>query len=564
VRAEADYLAGEGPLAACPLCGAPTPANDLTLVGWQPEPVIQCLTAEHPGWRRADGACPACVQRTVLRLLLEQSGTPLGELVQSVWPLDAEAAFGAIPTPHRLRADLRFTGRGVTVAQVDAGFYPHPDLVQPVNRLRAWFDAARPGIAARFFGPDEVPVWPGWDARTPPQWHGLMTTTTLAGNGFQSQGLYRGLASEADLVLVQVLDDAGRITNSTISRALRWLAKHRAALGLDVVSLSVGGDPVMPLRGNEVDLAVADLVAAGVVVVAASGNDGARRLVPPATAPEAITVGGLDDHNNFDPDDLALWHSNYGPSTRGTAKPEVVAPSLWVVAPLLPGTAVAAEAADLFRRRAAGDAGVDRRIAELKLVTPDYQHVEGTSFAAPIVASLVACVLEVNPTLSPAAVRTLLQGAAVPIPEAPPERQGAGAVDAGRAIAAALTAPGGGMAGQSETPFISAETVHFLLHDRAAHAVRLFGSWDGWGGPGQPMVQVAPGLWSVERRLPPPGRYGYKFLLDGRRWLDDPLNPHKVPDGVGAFNSILHVPARRRDKPVAAGGKNMAEVQRWR
>lgn len=532
------------------MCGASTPANDLALVGWQPEPVIQRLAADHPGWRRADGACPACVQRVVLQLLLEQSGTPLGELVQAAWPLDAEAAFGAIPTPLRLRADPRFTGRGVTVAQVDAGFYPHPDLVQPVNRLRAWVDAARPSIPARFFSPEELPTWPGWDARSPPQWHGLMTTTTLAGNGFLSQGLYRGLASDADLVLVQVLDDAGRITNATISRALRWLAKHRDALTLNVVSLSVGGDPVMPLRGNEVDMAVAELVAAGVVVVAAAGNDGARRLVPPATAPEAITVGGLDDHNNFDPDDLALWHSNYGPSTRGTAKPEVVAPSLWVVAPLLPGTAVATEAVDLFRRRAAGDEPVDGRIAELKLVTPDYQHVEGTSFAAPIVASLVACMLEVNPTLSPAAIQALLQAAAVPIAAAPPERQGAGAVDAGRAIAAALTAPGGGMAGQPASPSITADAVRFLLHDRRAQAVRLFGSWDGWGGPGQPMAQVAPGLWEVERRLPPPGRYSYKFLVDGRRWLDDPMNPLKIPDGVGAFNSVLNVPA-----PHGAGGE---------
>jgi serine protease AprX len=344
----------------------------------------------------------------------------------------------AIPTPLRLRADPRYRGRGVVVAQVDAGFFPHPDLVQPRNRIRAWVNAARPALPERRFAAERAPRWPGWDRLAAPQWHGLMTTTVMAGNGRLSDGLYRGLASEAELVLIQTLDGAGRITNATLVRALRWLADVAEALEVRVVCLSVGGDPVMPLRGNPVDLAVADLVAAGLVVVVAAGNDGTRRLVPPATAPEALTIGGLDDRNNFDPDDLALWHSNYGQSALGAGKPELVAPSLWVVAPLLPGTPEALAAATLFRRPL--DASAGRRIAERRLVSPSYQYVEGTSFAAPIVASVVACMLEANPALSPTDVRHLLMWASTPVPDAPLERQGAGALDAGRAIELALAA----------------------------------------------------------------------------------------------------------------------------
>jgi serine protease AprX len=59
--------------------------------------------------------------------------------------------------------------------------------------------------------------------------------------------------------------------------------------------MSVSGDPVEPLAGNPVDEAVAALVAAGITVVVAAGNAGERRLVPPATAPAALTVGGLDE-----------------------------------------------------------------------------------------------------------------------------------------------------------------------------------------------------------------------------------------------------------------------------
>jgi len=115
-----------------------------------------------------------------------------------------------------------------------------------------------------------------------------------------------------------------------------------------------------------------------------------------------------------------------------------VAPSLWVTAPVLPGTDLAVEAARLFAGRAQSDLGVEQRIRELKLVTPHYQHVEGTSFAAPVVSGLVACMLEANPALTPPRVRELLIASAEQVPGAPPERQGAGAVNAGRAVSLAL------------------------------------------------------------------------------------------------------------------------------
>lgn len=123
-------------------------------------------------------------------------------------------------------------------------------------------------------------------------------------------------------------------------------------------------------------------------------------------------MGGLDDPNILDRDQHEVWHSNYDSAIDGRSKPKLVAPSLWVVAPMLPGSGVATEAAALFARRAAGDALANERIMALKLVTPHYQHVEGTSFAAPLIASIVACMLEANPDLSPTKIRQgLLAGA---------------------------------------------------------------------------------------------------------------------------------------------------------
>jgi serine protease AprX len=351
---------------------------------------------------------------------------------------------GWLPTPQRLGADPHFTGAGVTIAMVDAGFHPHPDLTRPRNRIRAWADAASRRVRARGFRPGQAPCWPGWDSGAAHLWHGLMTSAVAAGNGSLAGGRFRGVAPEADVVLVQARDDRGRITNATIARALDWLWRERPRWGLRVVNVSVYGDPVEPGADNAVDGAVAALVEAGVVVTVAAGNQGQDGLVPPATAPGALVVGGVDDHNSPDPRAWTLWHGNHGRASDGSPKPDLLAPSFGLVAPVLPESAVAAEARELFDRRARGDSSVDERIAGLKLVSSHYQHIEGTSVAAPVVAGVVACMLQAHPGLTPAQVCELLAASCHRLPRVLRERQGAGALLAGRAVAQARAARPGG------------------------------------------------------------------------------------------------------------------------
>jgi serine protease AprX len=263
-------------------------------------------------------------------------------------------------------------------------------------------------------------------------------------------------------------------------------------------------------------------------------------LIPPATAPHALTVGGLDDRNTFDHAALALWHSNYGHAANGIAKPELVAPSLWVAAPLLPGTAAARDAEQLFARRMNGDAGVEPDIAARKLITPHYQHAEGTSFAAPIVASAACCMLEANLALTPRLLRDALVATTHPVPGAPAERQGAGALDAGRAVARALAERHGAAVAGAQSPRVTPQGVVFSLHDHAAGKVELFGSWSNWREP-VALAQAEPGAWQSPALAIPHGRHEYKFLLDSTRWLDDPANPRKFPDGLGGLNSLLRL-----------------------
>ena len=78
-------------------------------------------------------------------------------------------------------------------------------------------------------------------------------------------------------------------------------------------------------------------------------------MLPPASAPSVLTVGGLDDKNRLPFPGYDMYHSSYGPTLDGLQKPEVIAPGIWVAAPILPGTPTAEQAALLARLAAADD-----------------------------------------------------------------------------------------------------------------------------------------------------------------------------------------------------------------
>jgi serine protease AprX len=140
--------------------------------------------------------------------------------------------FGVVPTAVRLNADTNYTGKGVTMAFLDSGFYPHPDLVEPENRILAYHDVTdetsslKPegyGSVARLLttagGIDRSRV-ESW------QWHGTQTSVVAAGNGRLSDGLYRGLASAAQVVLIKA-SERGRISEENIARGIEWVIDNR-------------------------------------------------------------------------------------------------------------------------------------------------------------------------------------------------------------------------------------------------------------------------------------------------------------------------------------------------
>lgn len=81
----------------------------------------------------------------------------------------------------------------------------------------------------------------------------------------------------------------------------------------------------------------------------------------------------------------------------------------------------------------------------------------------------------------------------------------------------------------------------FVLYAPKARTVSIVGDFNNWSTIADPMYdREEKGLWSITLPLQP-GRYEYKFLVDGEKWVPDMGNPKKVKDGFGAFNSVVEV-----------------------
>lgn len=366
-----------------------------------------------------------------------------------------------ISTPLRLDADDRFTGRGVTIAFLDSGFYPHVDLTTPANRIIGYRNLLdSDGDLNSLFQPDVA------------SWHGMMTSVVAAGNGSLSNGFYRGIAKDSEVVLVK-LARTGRITSENIQEGLEWVLRNRERFRVRIINISAGGDDEESYLTDPLSQTVERCVEAGITVVCAVGNAGHmpnHPVYPPASAPSCIAVGGLDDNNSMNRAKRGMYRSSYGPTSDGFQKPEIIAPSIWVPAPILPNTPTAQQAALLQQLDQAADgelhkiieenSGIDdeldaaidrpvhsiRQIITLKMrrenvITKHYKYVDGTSFAAPIVSSVAAQMLEANPKLTPQQIKKILILTAQRLPHYEVDRQGWGVIDPRRAVEAALTFP---------------------------------------------------------------------------------------------------------------------------
>lgn len=277
-------------------------------------------------------------------------------------------------------------GWGVTVAVVDSGISPHPDLNDYNGNSRILkqvnFVTGNP-VPDDFYG------------------HGTHVAGTVAGLGTASLGSYMGVAPEARLVDVKVTDDYGMGNTSTVVAGLEWIYKNRTAYNIKVANLSLNSTVPESYHQSALNAALEVLWLNRIVVVVSAGNGGKEKLYPPANDPFVITVGAMDDKKTVDPsDDKLATFSAYGITVDGLAKPDIVAPGQDIVSLL-----------------ASDDMNLVKNFPNnlVNGATKKYFRMSGTSMAAAVVAGAVAVLLEDEPTLSPDQVKYRLMATARPV-----------------------------------------------------------------------------------------------------------------------------------------------------
>ena len=351
-------------------------------------------------------------------------------LIGSVAGINAETAWTLQPN-----------AAGVTVAVVDTGILPHPDLA---GRVLPGFDfisdagRARDGTE-RDLNPRDEGDWSSGECGPPESsfFHGLFVAGIIAANANNGIGI-AGIAANADILPVRVLGTCGG-TFEDIFAGVLWASganiegvpanQHPAK----IINLSLGGYGPCDQSIQE---AVDDALAHGAVVVVAAGNSALEAYdFAPANCNGVITVGAHGAHG------LLTSYSNYGPRIDVTA----------------PG----------------GDLPFNDLIVGLHYegatvpTNPTYTFARGTSFAAPMVSGVAALLLARDGMLTSGRVLDLVAGTARDFPTDSqcivPRLCGAGMLDAGAAVGSAIPGAGGPPGSVKVVEYYRADLDHYFI-----------------------------------------------------------------------------------------------------
>ena len=266
---------------------------------------------------------PETFEGNPIHFAIDRTSIAGGYIAQNAY---AQAA-GGRPVPVTdsgiaLPVTGNIVGSGVVVAVLDTGVtFDHPALA---GHLLAGYNALQP---------DALP----WDIPDG-------VTNAAAGHGTMVTGIIVRLAPGATILPVRVLNADGTGSMLNIAKGVHYAVTH----GARVLNMSFGASALTNVMKDALD----EAEAAGVVIVAAAGNDGANKVQYPASGRGAIAVGAVDDNYT------KAAYSSYGSFVRVMAPGSEIRSTYW-------------------------DGG--------------YATWSGTSFATPFVSAEAALVLSVNP-----------------------------------------------------------------------------------------------------------------------------------------------------------------------
>ncbi len=292
-----------------------------------------------------------------------------------------------------VRRDLGYDGTGVGVAIIDSGAAAAHDDLMGSNGAP---------VVDRF-----VDFIGGRDVLYDDYGHGTHVAGIIAGNGHDSGGARSGIAPGARLTILKALDSKGNGYISDVIAALDYVVANKDELNIRVVNLSIATGVYESYTTDPLTVAAENVVQNGVVVVAAAGNNGRGPngeirhggVTAPGNAPSVLTVGASSHMGTITrEDDTVASFSSRGPSAIDYgAKPDLVAPGVGI--------------------ESLSDADGTLYSTKSKYLLPGtiatsylpYLSLSGSSMSAPVVTGAVALMLQANPSLTPNAVKAILQ-----------------------------------------------------------------------------------------------------------------------------------------------------------
>ncbi len=215
------------------------------------------------------------------------------------------------------------------------------------------------------FSDDTNNVSAGQTAPTASGAYHATTVSSLIAAQANNNASGAGMSWGAKILPIQALDDYGDGYTISVALGIRYAVDQ----GASIINMSLGAEADDPLVSEQIDYATQN----GVVVVAASGNDGCNCISYPARYPDVIAVGATNADNSI------ASFSNYGNNLDLVAPGAGLCSTVWTNA---------------------AQSGLNAC------------GLNGTSFSSPLVAGAAALLLSQNPTLTPTQVSVALTGTA--------------------------------------------------------------------------------------------------------------------------------------------------------
>lgn len=237
--------------------------------------------------------------------------------------------------------------------------------------------------------------------------HGTAVASIIWNNFTDANtGVTLGVAPEAAVLSVRVLDDEGIGSYATVIEGIQYVVKHHERYDVRVLNLSISAQPSVPYFVDPLSRAVGVAWLKGLTVIVAAGNDGPSpgSVTVPGNNPYVITVGALDEARTpgyWLDDSIPAWSAS-GPTGDGFVKPDLVAPGVNIIT---------------FMHKDPQDPARSQRIVQLhpdNAATTSLFRMNGTSMAAAVTSGVAALVLQANPNLEPDQVKYRLMASARP------------------------------------------------------------------------------------------------------------------------------------------------------